>query len=32
MLTGNVMEVLELPSGSEKKKAGPVARTELLVS
>jgi hypothetical protein len=32
MLTGNAMEAHGSPSGSEKKKAGPVARTELLVS
>jgi putative transposase len=32
ILTGNVMEALELPSGLEKKKGGPVVRTELLAS
>lgn len=32
MLTGNAMEALELPSGLEKKKGGPVVRTELLAS
>jgi len=32
MLTGNAMEAHGSRSGSEKKKAGPVARTELLAS